>query len=353
MKSPRTRAHGALFLGTVIMLGWGLGGCLEPFSNEALRARRALPGPATLQVLLPSPAPVVAMPVEPREGPARFYLDMLRAAENINSGLFGILAIVDEVTKEPPSFQEEDRFVWGPINPDNGPYELLLTMDHIRTATVGKPTSASSELRLDERFSFWLSARRAGDENMEPFPLFGGWTAPANEAYGQPGVGAFTVLFETIRLIDPSSDSRGTYYCAYDSRDDQIIVEVAADTDATLTQLFDEVNAAYTYQIDNREGCGDFRFFLKSEDTDLVPGPVGPEQMFIASRWVIDGPGRADIAFTQGDLPADAPVLASECWAPSFERVYLRSNIPNSPAFAATGTITDCHSKLRYDIFEQ
>ncbi len=351
MKSTLKIARCALFIGSVTLFGGGLTGCMEPFSNEALRARRSLPSNSTLQVQVPTPTPVVAMQVEPRNGPARFYLEMIRSAGDINSGLFGILAIVDQMTKEPPSFQENDRFIWGPINPDNGAFELLLTMDHIKTSTTVKPTSTSTAITLDERVNYWVSARRAGDESAEPFPLFGGWTAPANEAYGQPGIGAFTVLFETIRFVDPSSQSMGTFYCAYDSRDDQITIEVAADTDATLTQPFSRANAAYAYRIDNREGCGVFNFYLQDSDTDVIEGPLGPELMYIASRWVIGGPGRADIVFTQGDIPLNRPILASECWGANFERAYLLSNIPNDPDFAATGTITGCHPKLRGDLF--
>jgi hypothetical protein len=53
------------------------------------------------------------------------------------------------------------------------------------------------------------------------------------------------------------------------------------------------------------------------------------ENVELVSRWTSNGSGRADVALANGDLPF--AVEATECWSPTFTRVYYKDSVNFEP----------------------
>jgi hypothetical protein len=64
--------------------------------------------------------------------------------------------------------------------------------------------------------------------------------------------------------------------------------------------------------------------------TDIDPSKATKlEDVSVLSRWESNGSGRADIVLKNGDLPFT--VDATECWSPSFSRVYYKDTVNFEP----------------------
>lgn len=68
------------------------------------------------------------------------------------------------------------------------------------------------------------------------------------------------------------------------------------------------------------------------------------EDVHLLSRWSSDGSGRADVIMKDGDLPFS--VDATECWSPSFARVYYQDTVNFEPTSGDPNTCAFPRSKL-------
>lgn len=307
-------------------------GCYEPFSNDDILFLKAAPRGLKLDVpeqTSPGQALRAAQSAEPNT-PARFYQDTRRAAEEVNEGILSLLDMVDAVVAYEPTIREEDRRIWGPFAVDDT-NELALVVNRVRTATVVTFTSTSAPEAAEEIFEYAMLGRPIGGSDEDYVTLFGGKSLP--QASNRQGTGVMIVNFDGIRAIDPTSDGQGVLVLAYDTRDEQTIVEVAAD--AVVTGMF-EPDVAWIYRLEP-SGAGRFNYFLRINIVETTPTP---ELLGIASRWMPDNRGRADVVVTQGDVGGQF-YFVSECWDSRFTRVYLASNIPE-PDFTPQGRLDLC-----------
>lgn len=316
-----------------------LAGCHEPFSNEDLLFLKAAPRGLRIEVPEGQMGGQALRAAQGEDGPARFYLDTRKAAEDANVGVFGLLDLVDVVVAYPPTVREDDRRIWGPF-PSDERTELALVVDRVRTATVVTFTSSSAPARADEIYNYSFLGRPIGGSDEDYILLFGGRSLP--QVSNRQGTGLMVVNFDGIKQLNPNEDAIGQLLVGYDTRDDATIVDIAAD--AMVTGAF-EPDVAWHYRLEP-SGAGRFVYFLRENLFDTTDAR---ELLGVAARWMPDNRGRADVIVTEGDVPIPF-YYASECWDPSFSRVFLFSNIP-TPEFSPVGQVQLCGPDLQGSVF--
>ncbi len=321
---------------------FALGGCYEPFSNEDLEF--LLSTPQALSIDVPATNTQSLRTAQTGEdGPAKFYRDTLKSAQEINDGLFAFLEIVEFISDFPPTVREDDRRIWGPFpaddNPDNT-IEIALVIDRSRTATVARFVSTATAA-AETSYSYSLVARPIGTGDEAWLAILGGQSHPRPE--GQEGqTGRMVVSFENLRILDPenNSDPGITVRQQFDGL--SVESRVVADKKDAGPEF--EVTAAFIHN-EEQDGTGSFIFAVVEDQLKNIPGD---EVLYIGSRWLLGGRGRADVAITSKGTPNRPPrpfAAVSECWNDNFERVFLVS-FPQVEEFTPVGTVEDCGPAL-------
>lgn len=319
-----------------------LNGCYEPFSNEDLEFLLSTPQALSIDVPATDTQSLRAAQTGV-DGPAKFYRDTLKSAREINDGIFAFLDIVEFISAFPPTIREDDRRIWGPFpaddNPDNT-LEIALIIDRSRTATVARFVSTATAA-ADVSYTYSLVARPIGTGDDAWLAILGGQSHPRPE--GDDGqTGRMVVSLENLRILDPANNTdRGIFFVGYDTRFNRKTIQLFADGDAGPEF---EVTAAFVHN-EEQDGTGSFIFAVVEDQLKNIPGD---EILYIGSRWLLGGRGRADVAITsQGrpNRPARAFAAVSECWNNDFERVFLVS-FPQVAEFMPVGTVEDCGPDL-------
>lgn len=317
-------------------------GCQEPFSNEDILFLKALP--RNLEIDVPDEAdragrgllPAQATPAEF----ARFYTEMVKTSTEVNDGIFGVLGIVEEVTRMPVTVRDDERRAWGPFQPDpKKPVEVLLVVDRVLTSSVPimRFTEESEPLAVAEYYEYGVNLRSVGTSTWTPVIVGQTVLLDADE---EEATGRLCIDFEEARQFDPDEEARGSFCIAYDFRGPREIIEVSAQTpDARQADL--NFDAAFTYLRRADDGG---RFFYSIEgDFPETPTPAR-EKWTVTVRWNPSLAGRADVGVEGGDLAPDR-YYALECWNPRFVRVYFLSNVPGSEP--PSGSLSNCAEGLR------
>ncbi len=299
-------------------------GCHEPFSNEDVLFLKSLPRDVGFDVpggdgqrgrgLTPAQS-------EMQENVAKFYRDMVATSTATNDQIFQVLRYVETLTSSAATVREDDRRAWGPLRPKpEDPFELLLVVDHVFTATVVTYTSQSEPFPTDSVFRFALSGRPGEKRDFTQF-LYGEsvvLSAASDEAYGY-----FCFDLDAVHALDPTSQGSGTYCASYDFRGTQETVELSVKI---AGDLYVNPDAAFSL---HREASGAGRFFFSMRG-NVFGDPEVPEISSVTVRWNETLAARADSSTCGGDAPY--PLFAAECWDDAFLRTFLLSNIPGFPA---------------------
>ncbi|MCY1079914.1 hypothetical protein [Archangium lansingense] len=291
----------------LLLLGC-LAACGGNFSNDDLEFLNALPTREDLSSKLPGSSGAVS------EGglhqrsdalavgePSQLYRDTREASDAFNSGMDGLLTLLEEIRKLPPTTREPEVRVWGPWPDSNHPgHEVRFAMQ-----------------RQPDRFNYVLQYRREGSGEE-------GWWSAVEGAF-QPD-GGLRKGTGAVRLLVKETKDHGFEVGGLANLD---LLEIVYQTRAlpitvqmrfvpALPQPASELLYAYR-EIPG--GLGEMGFLL--EDTDILPG-TQKEDLAIISRWTKDRGGVGIIAVTGGDVPAGFTATQVECWDASFRITYMK-----------------------------
>jgi len=154
--------------------------------------------------------------------------------------------------------------------------------------------------------------------------------------HAQHGEGEFTIDLGVAHDLDPIAheNDSGTLHIVHQLPHDlgdgtgglprQIVAEVKPDPNVNPQSYTITSNA-------NPDGTGSLHVDAHADVDDTQSTQL--EDIGIDSRWRADGAGRADVAITGGDIPADPGVVtAVECWGADFLRKYYADSIDFEPS---------------------
>lgn len=256
--------------------------------------------------LLPDSRLLVSMPSElstARGGsPAEFYGFTAEVTREVNNLIGTVVLSLDLVTDLPPTWSdtESDTAVWGPFANGLDPAETILWVTH----------------DTDQELYTWVIGMRPRNTQDDWTPIVAGQVG--DDGTQEDNNGWFAFDFDAAADLDPTTDLTGRFITEYD-------VSAAGVVATALFEDFSEAggtpgDVAYHYEQDLL-GEGQMDLAMR---TDLNPdsGTSLEEVLLMRSRWTADGPGRADVLVTEGDL-GNAVGTASECWDEHFQRVYF------------------------------
>ncbi|PTL82561.1 hypothetical protein [Vitiosangium sp. GDMCC 1.1324] len=247
--------------------------------------------------------------------PSEIYVETRAASDTFNQGMDGLLTVLEEIRKLPPTTRGPDYRVWGPWPDEQHPgHEVRFLM--VRDANT---------------FGYQLQFRPKGSGEE------GWWSALEGtfQADGglRKGTGAVRVLVKETKAhgFDMGSLSgMDLLEIVYQTR--ALPISVRMRFVPASTQAASEILYAYR-EIPG--GLGEMGFVL--QDTDLIPG-TQKEDLTILSRWTRDSGGVGVISVTGGDVPAGFTWTQIECWDASFRLTYLKQSWET----AAIGNASAC-----------
>jgi len=235
--------------------------------------------------------------------------------QGVNQVTASVLAGVWAILHVPPTTLNKASATWGPFSDELEPASYRFRI--IRIA--------------DDEYEYSLDGRPKASTDDAAFRA-----VLTGHGYGTPhalhGKGEFTIDLDVAKSLDPFAhrDDSGTVRIDYDLPHD--FVEHADLLPRTITARVDpEGEAVYTVEsLANADHTGSIHVdahvdIADSKDTKL-------EDVVIDSRWNATGAGRADIAFSGGDLPTSTPMVdAVECWSSDFTQSYYSDSVNFSP----------------------
>lgn len=292
----------------LLLLGCLAAACGGNFSNDDLEFLNALPTREDLASKLPGSSGSVSEgglrqrsdPLAVGE-PSQLYRDTRKASDAFNTGLDGLLTLLEEIRELPPTTREPELRVWGPWRDSkHRGHEVRFAMK-----------------REAERFDYLLQYRPEGSGEE------GWWSAMEGtfQANGglRKGEGA-------VRLLVKETKAHGFDVGGLAGLD---LLEIVYQTRALpigvkmrFVPAFPQSASELLYAY--RElpgGLGEMGFLL--ENTDILPG-TQKEDLAIISRWTKDRGGVGIVAVTGGDVPAGFTATQVECWDASFRVTYMK-----------------------------
>ncbi len=316
----------ALVLGAALAVAVAVtvGGAGCNLSNEDLEFLYALPSREILQARAPGEGAGMGTS-EGALGQRRDALSVgdasegykltVGAAGEFNKLVFGVLDIVEKVRRLRPTERTLDRRVWGPFDDEHDKDKQARLIIERAFEADGTPSYTwGVEFRRKSGTGDWL----AGVE---------GFFAATKDV--RKGTGSFS--FEAERLRDAGlqgpDDDPNVQKLEFDYATDEEPVEIGVRL--VTAESVGHSAAAYA-----QDGSGAVRTLI----TANVGGTPAQEQLYIDSRWVAGGAGRADMEITGGDL-GPSRVTAIECWDAQGKVVYAR---PWEFFKPDVGTVNDC-----------
>lgn len=231
---------------------------------------------------------------------APWYVATRAATSTVNSATRFVLSLCEEIVSHEPTTLNGDQAVWGP---HTGPLSL-----NTFKFTVTKKSDGS--------YDYALEGKRKTAADSEYSVLLDGNHAPGGKRH--VGKGTFTVFWNAIRALDSLQNNTGSATFNYERND---------HGDVALSANFLESSGkAAVYEFSQvAGGDGSFEFATSVDWRELPANTSALERFSIKSRWTSDGPGRADLKASGGDLAQD--VTLSECWNADFLRVYYADSL--------------------------
>ena len=299
-------------------------GSEEKSGVAALRA--ALPLAEQMTIRMPSQAALA-----PEQ--ATFYAFTRGITVRVNGTVYVISEVIGDVIEGEPSETDGETYaVWGPFQDALSPATWRVRVERQPDGSFGyvvqgwpRNGDAAQAVTVLEGVHVPGAAEDAGSGHWR----YDITAAHALDPTTQPGTGAMDVDYS---LAGPRTLEVG-------------LTDFQEPGDATSNDTL----YRYTEALD---GSGTFDFVSNLDiDADSDATRDRRELLQVRSRWLADGPGRADVTATHGDLPAGVQVEVNECWDAAFARSYMRFGFPQSEV--AEGDVAACpYAQAEYPQFE-
>jgi len=235
---------------------------------------------------------------------ALFYGFTRGVTVQVNGFVRVIAGAVQDVTELPPTESDDETYaVWGPHTAALSPATWRVRVDVVEA----------------DHYRYVVEAWRRGEtEEAARTVLAGAHTESEGAASG-----SWTYDMTIAHELEPiAHDSTGRVSVAYALGETRWLEvhfdEVQSRNDPNVTSTL----YRYTEAAD-RAGALDYIANLDIHADD-DPELDRRELLQVRSRWLGDGPGRADVIATHGDLPEGLAAELAECWDDAFGRSYLR-----------------------------
>lgn len=238
-------------LAAAVAAALALAGCGD-YSTEDLRFLAALPTREDLRVEVPAdatpPGAQTACPI----GSAEVWLRARPTSEQLNASVDWILALVDLVRRQPPSFRDADARGWGPFDDREHPGREVRVF-------IGR--EFPPELGGRPRHAYAFEARVKGTEPWRT--VIGGTFTGASASRGSGELG---VLFDVLRELGmaDAGTPRGLLFVRYDRASEPRTIQLVLDQSGFGLEGFGYAHAGYA------DGSGTFDYAFRNERGDLL-----------------------------------------------------------------------------------
>jgi hypothetical protein len=243
---------------------------------------------------------------------ANWYVATRDVTRTFNGGSAWVLTLVHTIVQFPATTINDNVSTWGPWSGALDPAEYKLVVTANADGTFAYQLSGRSKTQAGAQFEVVID----GTADPRPGDL--------------KGNGEFLIDFDAGKRVNPvdSGDAKGSVDVHYD------LAQRHLDLTVMSTDAQNQPTAAdYSYN-ETADGGGDMTFDVSGNagGTSLL------ETLTLRSRWLNTGAGRADARVAGGDL-GTIQITASECWDPSFKRVFYKDSNNFSPT---EGAETSC-----------
>ncbi len=280
----------------------GLTACdTEPEDGPAVtELKQALPRAEAMTIAMPSGAFQV-----PQQ--ATFYAFTWGTTQHVNAFVRRITQVIEDVVELPATETDGSTYaVWGPWTEPLSP--------------------ATWQVRVDRQGDGYTYAVQAWPRDGSPeaaVTVLSGQHTPGADA--RRGAGAWTYDLSAARSVDPiAHDALGQIAVTYTLADSRQIEVTFTDVQGAFSEQATSTLYRYT-ETSDRAGTFDFVSNLDIDEDD--PAKDRRELLQVRARWTAEGPGRADVLATHGDLPAGVQAEVSECWGPAFTRDFIQFTV--------------------------
>ncbi len=296
------RKTSLLFL--ILATTWQIGGCdgdqnpvEQPTGVDELKS--ALPAEQDMTIDLPSSTYLV-------NEQSRFYEFTRSVTVNVNRFVREITNVIEDVVQHEPTDTDGETYaVWGPYQDALSPAAWRIRVDRLQDGTFDYRVEGWPKDQGPESALLVLEGHH-GQETDEAgiFHKDGQWTYHMAAAHqldpiANPGVGDVAVV----------------YHIAQDRNLEVTLTAVQGPHDPM------EIDALYRY-TEAQGGAGTFDFISNMDIDEGDPERARRELLQVRSRWLPDGPGRADALASRGDIPSGVEVALVDCWDRAFVTTY-------------------------------
>ncbi|WP_257458147.1 hypothetical protein [Archangium lipolyticum] len=304
----------------LLLLGCFTASCGGNFSNDDLEFLNALPTREDLTAKLPGTGESVSeqglgqrTELQALGNISQRYVETRRVSDEFNTGLDGLLTVLERIRKLRPTTRASELRVWGPWDDaEISGHELRFVMN-----------------REPEQFRYLLQLRRKGSGEE------GWWSAVMGTFKPEGGLrkGEGTVQLLLAEARDHGYETKGhrdldQLNILYQTRALPIRVQMHfVPSERSLKPEF-----IYTYR-EIPGGLAEMAFLIR--DVDMILGGRR-EDVAIVSRWTRDQGGVGFASVTGGDLPAGRTANQVECWDASFRLTYSKRSWDDSEEGSAS-----------------
>jgi hypothetical protein len=270
----------------------------EETSPAVAEMQAALPSSETMRIDMPSGNFQVAQQ-------ATFYGFTWGMTTNINGFVRDISNVIEDIVELPPTVTDNETFaVWGPWTEPLSPATWQVRVDR----------------GADGMFTYAVEAWPRGETEDAAVTVLSGTHTPREGV--RQGVGSWSFNLSAAHSLDPiAHDSIGTVDVAYDLAEARALEVTFTDVQGPHDPQTNSTLYRYTQAAD-RSGTFDFISNLDIHADD-DPQLDRREVLQVRARWLAEGPGRADVLATHGDLPEGIVADLVECWGEAFTQSYM------------------------------
>ncbi len=237
------------------------------YSTEDLRFLAALPQKEDLAFVVPAPQSGALSACPP--GNATVWLEAKPTSDKINAGVDFLLALVEYVRRQPPTWRTTDARVWGPFDSKEHPG---------REIEVVMGRSYPVELGGRPRYSYAFLARWKGAADFTP--IIGGALDGGSASHGKGGIVLDFDAMAQLGMADATTPA-GTMQIAYDRTSDPATIQLVLSNDGFGAIQFGYRWAGYA------AGGGLFEFAIRDQAGNLL---------YVSTGFDAEGAGRAAVA---------------------------------------------------------
>ena len=304
-------------------------GCALAADEDGERFRQAIPQPETVAVAGPenagegsTTASIRAAAETPWDsGPYAVYYAFTRhVRDGVNAVTAGVLGAVWVIVHTQPTSVSDNQAVWGPhtdaLEPATWQFRVVEVADDVYEYSLeGRPKNSS------DAFQTVLSGLGYG------------------RAHPSHGDGHFEIDLDVAHALDPLAwaDGSGSVTITHDLPR-TISEDLFSGARAITAEVQPTAQQASWSATSLRSEDGSGMLLVTAEGDLDEDAATAAEQVQIASQWQQDGAGRADIALSGGEVPADiGEVSAVECWGADFYRTYYADSVDYAPIEGEAG----------------